>query len=170
MPQADKKVQASLALRGLGSYVPRYVVPLQERLRRNQLGRWRCRNAVEVRPLFPTYMFVDTQQHYQLYEIDGLTGVVLQVDGTIAVSDVLDEQVASLQASEVNGFVPAPSDLAREKFKRGQQVKILSGLYRDFGDGEYVGWAGDGLRVRVMLALLGRGVSVVMGEDDLAAA
>lgn len=156
----EAKVTTLLARLGTESYAPRF--------RDSIIDKRTHRRRLVTRHLFPCYLFVRSSSFYWLNDIIGVTSIVM--DGPEpARSSQLDRFVASARASEVDGFVPAPSIKAfAPRFRSGARVAVLRGLFKG-RLGMYIELCNDNQHVRISLDLLGREVPVVYSESDLAA-
>lgn len=116
-----------------------------------------------VRCLFPGYLFVKIVDHW--YSLRGTRGVIdLIRDG---------ERPARVHESEIHYLrerygESGQHELTASRFREGQPVRAISGVWRDnVGVFEAMG-TGD--RVRVLFEMMGRAVPVELGERELAAA
>jgi transcription antitermination factor NusG len=161
----DKRVEDTLTRRDIVSYFPRY--RSREPGRRGPYGN---RPDFQIKPLFPTYFFVITPEWHSLRDITGVIGVVVGGDGYPARSDRLDASIAVLKVtSDEYDLVTLPPPIQRQaKFKQGDRVRALAGLFRD-GTGICSSTSPEG-RVRVLFDMLGADVGVVLDESDLASA
>jgi transcription antitermination factor NusG len=119
-----------------------------------------------TKPLYPCYLFVKTRLFYFLLAIDGITGIVMN-DSRPARSHLLDAEIARLQNSERDGFVPEPVAESAPQMFVGKNVVILSGILRGF-----VGLCTEVRRGRakIVTSLLGGAAPVWHSEMDLAIA
>ena len=116
-----------------------------------------------IRCLFPGYLFVKIVDHW--YSLNGTRGCIgLLRDG---------ERPAKVPESEIHYLrerygESGAHELTASRFREGQPVRAVSGVWRDnVGVFEAMG-TGD--RVRVLFEMMGRAVPVELGERELAAA
>jgi transcription antitermination factor NusG len=164
-PQMDRRVEDTLTRRGVVSYFPRF--KSRETGRRGPYGN---RPDFQIKPLFPTYFFAITDEWYSLKNITGVIGVIVNGDGYPARSAKLDASIALLQTmTDEYDLINLPPPLPKQaKFKDGDRVRALAGLFRD-GTGICSSTSPEG-RVRVLFDMLGADVGVVLDESDLASA
>jgi transcription antitermination factor NusG len=119
-----------------------------------------------IRPLYPCYLFVKTVSFYFLFDIEGVTGIVLCGESP-ARSDRLDREINKMRDSESNGYVPAPIVELAPRLIIGSKVVILSGVLRG-----HVGVCQErrGSKAKVVTSLFGGDTPVWHSEADLAVA
>jgi transcription antitermination factor NusG len=158
MTNVEDAVVNRLSRIGTESYWPRFCETIVDRRTH--------RKRTIIRPLYPCYLFVRSRIFYFLYEIEGITGVVMKGDRP-ASSDRLDEEITKMQRSENEGLVPAPIIEQSPRLVVGSRVVILSGILRG-----HVGTCREfrGNRAQVVTNLFGGETPVWHSEQDLAAA
>jgi transcription antitermination factor NusG len=119
-----------------------------------------------IKPLYPCYLFVKSTVFYFLFEIEGITGIVMKGESP-AVSDRLDEQIAKMRSSECEGLVPEPVVELAPRLTVGSKIVILSGVLRG-----HVGTCNEfrGSNVKIVTKMFGGETPVWHSETDLAAA
>lgn len=99
-----------------------------------------------ILPLFPGYIFVQGAQWHYLRSTYGVLYPIMM--GPSAAYMPLQQMKDLLGMADDEGTIT----IAREKFKRGQKIKVRKGPFKDFV-GVYI--QGTRERVRLMLQLLG---------------
>jgi transcription antitermination factor NusG len=158
MTNLESSITARLDRRNTESYWPK----LSEQI----IDRRSHRKRKIIRPLYPCYLFIKTNLFYFLYEIDGITGIVMRGESP-ARSDRLDLEITKMRASECNGCVPAPIVESAPKLLVGSKVVILSGILRG-----HIGVCREkrGSNAKVVTHLFGGETPVWHSEADLAVA
>ncbi|MDT3687792.1 MAG: transcription termination/antitermination NusG family protein [Pseudorhodoplanes sp.] len=154
-PNAEARAVMHLRNQGYATYFPRI-------LKKRKFGR-RIERAPA--PLFPRYVFVGLDIHYQRWRsVNGTVGVshlVCHGDRPASVDECVIKSIAS---REKEGLV----QLTPTRFDIGQAVRIVDGVFAD-QLGLYEG-LGERDRVRILLDLLGRKVKVMIENDSVVAA
>lgn len=151
-PRAEGRAEYHLEMQGFSVFCPRY---------RRTVRHARKAKSV-LAPLFPSYLFVSLDISRDRWRsINGTRGVVrlLMQDGTPqpVPGGIIDGLRAKMRADGTFDWTST--------FEVGGSVRIADGPFADFvGTLEYLDGAG---RVRVLLALLGRSVSVALRCDVL---
>ena len=116
MPKRERVATQCLALAGLETYLPR--------LRERRVIRGR---RVEVSPpLFPGYLFIAiVLQWHGARWCPGVLNLIMAGDGPARVPDAV---IAELRGRERNGLVELTQP---PRFRRGDQVRIVCGPFRD---------------------------------------
>ena len=158
MTNVEEAVSHRLSRLDVESYWPRFA--------ESTMDRRTHRKRTIIRPLYPCYLFIKSQAFYYLFNIEGITGVVMR-GSEPASSCRLDSEIEIMRSSEHEGLVPAPIAEVAPKLHIGDRVIILAGLLRG-----HIGTCADlrGGRARVDTVLLGRATPVWHSECDLAAA
>jgi transcription antitermination factor NusG len=159
MTNVEDTVVERLSRIGTESYWPKFVDTIVDKRTH--------RKRKIIKPLYPCYLFVRSTIFYFLFEVDGITGVVMKGEGP-ATSDRLDQQILKMRDSESGeGFVPAPVVELAPRLSVGRKVVILSGVLRGHcGTCEEL----RGSKAKVITTLFGRETPVWHSELDLAAA
>jgi transcriptional antiterminator RfaH len=150
-PRQENLALHCLSLSGFQTYYPKL------RDRRIRFGR-----AVEHRPpLFPGYAFVLIQlQWHAARWVPGVIGLVMAGSQPAKIADEVIEEV---RQREVNGLIELP----KRSLRRGAQVKILQGPFRDhlaiFADMK------PKQRIEVLLQFLGSAYRVELPASDVEA-
>jgi transcription antitermination factor NusG len=111
--------------------------------------------------LFPAYLFIRAEQRF--YTVLWTPGVVRLLMTGDRPSCLVEDIVNNIRKQEKGGFVKPPS--TAKILEKGQNIRVTSG--------SFLGHIGiyDGMnskdRVRVLLDLLGRKVSVEIGQKDI---
>ena len=112
-------------------------------------------------PFFPNYLFCKLLNG-QFYDVRWTPRVLQVIQGPVG---TLESTVTNLRKRERDGYIPLPRAPRPQARKVGDPVSILAGSFEG-----HVGWY-DGQsgadRVRVLLDLLGRKVSVELPERHL---
>ena len=155
-PHAEMKARRHLDHQGFATYLPLY----QRRVRHAR------RNAMVLRPLFPSYLFVQLDPERQRWR---------SINGTIGVRQILaDGETPRYLADRIIEEIKAREDesgtvkLAPPKFSPGQPVRLLSGAFADIA-GMFEEMR-DANRVVLLLSLLGRQVRVEAPVAEVTAA
>jgi transcription antitermination factor NusG len=158
MTNLEPKITDRLARLRTESYWPKFCDSI--------IDKRSHRKRKVVKPLYPCYLFVKTNQFYFLYEIEGITGVVMLGESP-ARSDRLDLEIIKMRESESNGYVPAPIVELAPRLIVGSNVVILSGVLRG-----HVGVCREkrGSRAKIVTNLFGGNTPVWHSEADLAVA
>jgi transcription antitermination factor NusG len=109
---------------------------------------------------------VRTRFFYFLFDVDGITGVIME--GQSPASSIrLDAEIVKMRSSESEGLVPAPVVEIAPRLAVGRKVVILSGALRG-----HVGTCNEfrGNNVKIVTNLFGGETPVWHSETDLAAA
>jgi transcription antitermination factor NusG len=158
MANVENAVVSRLARLDTESYWPKFAQQV--------IDRRSHRKRKIIKPLYPCYLFVRTRFFYFLFDVDGITGVVM--DGqSPASSDRLDAEIVKLRESERGGFVPEPVVTQAPRLVAGNKVVILSGALRG-----HVGTCNEfrGSNVKIVTNLFGGETPVWHSEEDLAVA
>lgn len=143
-------------------YVP-YLPMLLETGHTKQGGR-RVKVA-RSRPLFPSYLFVQTEGQWRfLTGTFGISNVVMVTNDRPAM--VTDREINRIKGTEVDGMVCLPKD--PDQFVPEQPVRLTAGAFSGH-KGLFQGYS-DAERVRVLLDFLGRKISLLVPETQLEAA
>lgn len=119
-----------------------------------------------VRPLFPRYVFAQTDgSWYSLRSTRGVSYVLMNDDGPATISDEIIDSIRSKENER--GLIDLRSDKP-EKFVKGEAVRATDGVFQGL-DLIYDQRLGDRERVRVLADLLGRQVPVIIEEKVLVA-
>jgi transcription antitermination factor NusG len=158
MANVETSVATRLARLDTESYWPRFAQQVIDR--RSHRKRW------TIRPLYPCYLFVRSRVFYFLFDVDGITGVVMEGESP-ACSDRLDEEISKMRSGESDGLVPAPIVQVAPRLTVGRKVVILSGVMRG-----HVGTCNEfrGNSVKIVTNFFGGETPVWHSETDLAAA
>lgn len=121
------------------------------------------RRIEQIRPLFPSYVFINTTQWYFLRGTFGVCSVIMRG----AEPDKMDDSVIrSLKRRENdNGLIELAMDT--NEFMIGQQVRIKNGPFKDHL-GLYEGQSSD-VREKILIDLLGQKVNVTTHVGSLEA-
>ena len=112
--------------------------------------------------LFPTYLFIAARE--QFYSVLWMPGVVRLLMSGDRPAQLGAEVIAGIHKQEGrDGFVQIPT--ARQGLRKGEQVRVTKGSFAGHL-GLFEGMSSHE-RVRVLLELLGRKVSVEMAQTDL---
>lgn len=158
MTSIEEAVVGRLCRLSIESYWPKF--------REQIVDKRTHRKRFIVRPLYPCYLFVKSSAFYFLFDVEGITGVVMRGDEP-ATSYRLDNEVDKMRASEREGLVPAPVVEEAPRLRVGSRVVILSGVLR--------GHVGECREIRnhqaqVVTNLFGGETPVWHSESDLAVA
>jgi transcription antitermination factor NusG len=158
MANVENTVVSRLARLGTESYWPKFSQPV--------IDRRSHRKRTIIKPLYPCYLFVKSRIFYFLFDVDGITGVVMEGESP-ASSDRLDAEIVKMRSSESEGLVPAPIVEVAPRLAVGCKVVILSGVLRG-----HVGTCNEfrGSNVKIVTNLFGGETPVWHSETDLAAA
>jgi transcriptional antiterminator RfaH len=141
--QREHVVRLLLMRLGFQSYLPR--IKIRKR----------------IKPLFPTYLFVQSNDRF--YPIMWTPHVIRLLWAGDQPAKLDDNIIVELKKREVGGFVKLPKPM---RLKRGQQVKVVRGHFAD-RIGIYDGMSGKE-RERVLMDLLGRQVRLDLPAADIA--
>jgi transcriptional antiterminator RfaH len=147
-PHKEEQVQLHLGFKGIESFFPRLQLP----------GRGATKRAIT--PLFPNYLFVrldlSLEAHYVVWS-PGVKRIVSCSDTPIP----LDEGIVEFlkERADAAGVIQARSQLSA-----GQQVEITGGPFNGFV-GIIENPPNAKGRVRVLLKLLSRQISVKLGVE-----
>jgi transcription antitermination factor NusG len=158
MANVETTVASRLARLDTESYWPKFAQQVIDR--RSHRKRW------IIRPLYPCYLFVRSSVFYFLFDVDGITGVVMEGESP-ASSDRLDAEITKMRSSESEGLVPAPVVKVAPRLAVGRKVVIISGVLRG-----HVGTCNEfrGSSVKIVTNFFGGEAPVWHSETDLAAA
>jgi transcription antitermination factor NusG len=158
MTSLEPKITERLARLQTESYWPKFCDTV--------IDRRTHRKRKIIRPLYPCYLFIKTVSFYFLYEVEGVTGIVMLGESP-ARSDRLDLEIIKMRESEDNGCVPAPIVEVAPRLVVGSNVVILSGVLRG-----HVGICQEkrGKQAKVATNLFGGETPVWHSEADLAVA
>jgi transcriptional antiterminator RfaH len=140
--QREHVVRLLLMRLGFQSYLPR--IKIRKR----------------IKPLFPTYVFVQSNDRF--YPIMWTPHVIRLLWAGDQPAKLDDQIIAELKKREIGGFVKLPKPL---RLKPGQQVKVVRGYFAD-RIGIYDGMSSRD-RERVLLELLGRQVRLELPSADI---
>lgn len=122
-------------------------------------------------PLFPSYLFVQTEELSSLW-LDTVIGVARRVRIAGELAYVPDRAIRELRARENKWglFILSPKEqvLARPSLELGQNIRMISGAFRDFS-GIYDGMTVQD-RIAVLLSLFGRETRIECDRDAVEAA
>jgi transcription antitermination factor NusG len=154
----ESTVVARLARLDTESYWPKFA--------QSVIDRRSHRKRKIIKPLYPCYLFVKSRLFYFLFDVDGITGVIMEGESA-ASSDRLDAEIAKMRASERGGLVPAPVVEVAPRFAIGRKVVIISGVLRG-----HVGTCEEfrGNNVKIVTNFFGGETPIWHSESDLAAA
>lgn len=158
LTNVEENVTRRLLRYEVESYWPKF--------RESVRDRRSLRKRTVVRPLYPCYLFVKTFRFHFLFEVEGITGVVMS--GAVpSTSFRLDAEIERMQSSEVEGYLPQPIVEEMPRLTVGSKVVILAGVLKG-----RVGTCREihGSRVKVGTRLFGGETPVWHSERDLAAA
>lgn len=147
-PRKEEQVQFHLGMKGIETFFPRLQLP----------GRGAIKRAVA--PLFPNYLFarldLSAEAHYVVWS-PGVKRIVSCSDTPIP----LDESIVQFlrERADAGGIIRAQSQLSA-----GQQVEINGGPFHGFV-GIIENPPNAQGRVRVLLKLLSRQISVKLGVE-----
>lgn len=153
-PHAEGRAIAHLERQGYQVFCPRYRKTVRHARKARQV----------LAPLFPNYLFLHLNSAHDLWRaVNGTRGVVRLISQSEAPGPlphgVVEDLLSKTDAAGVMDWTPA--------FKIGQAVRIAEGPFMDLvGKLEHLDAAG---RVRVLLELLGRHVSVALRCEALIA-
>jgi transcriptional antiterminator RfaH len=153
-PFAEKKAKRFLEGQSFDCYLPKILVT-------QHIPGWRASKRTREFALFARYLFVRIESAW--HAINSTPGIsCLLLDGGMKPITVGEKVISELRSREDhNGFVILPK---KEKFKVGQQVKVVSGQFQ----GQLALY--DGMtsrqRERVLLQLLGQYVPVELNIDS----
>jgi transcription antitermination factor NusG len=158
MANVENTVVSRLARLDTESYWPKFAQTV--------IDRRSHRKRKIVRPLYPCYLFVRSTVFYFLFDVDGITGVIMSGESP-ASSDRLDAEIVKMRSSENNGLVPAPIVEVAPRLVVGCRVVVISGVLRG-----HVGTCNEfrGNNVKIVTNLFGGETPVWHSERDLAAA
>lgn len=150
-PFSERKAARFLTSQNFVCYLPKII--------QTTFGRSARRERVAA--LFPRYVFVQIPETW--HRINGTPGVVgVIVDGGSKPVWVRDRIIFDLQSREgKDGFIVLPK---KEKFKKGQKVKIISGQFA--GQLALYDGMSSRARERVLLQMLGQHVPVELNIDS----
>jgi transcription antitermination factor NusG len=158
MANVENAVVSRLARLGTESYWPKFAQQV--------IDRRSHRKRQIIKPLYPCYLFVRTRFFYFLFDVDGITGVIME--GQSPASSIrLDAEIDRMRLSERNGFVPEPVVAQSPRLIAGNKVVILSGVLRG-----HVGMCKEvrGNNAKIVTNLFGGETPVWHSEEDLAVA
>ena len=118
---SEDTVISRLERLGCESYWPKFSCSI--------IDRRSHRKRRVIKPLYPCYLFVRSRLFYFLFDVEGITGVVMQGESP-AGSDRLDAEIGKLRSSESDGLVPAPIVEIAPRLSVGRKVVILSGILK----------------------------------------
>lgn len=153
--QRESWAVENLLRQGATVYLPR----IAERAR---IGRNRT-HIYRPKYLFPGYVFVKTDGQWRfLLGTYGIAAVIMQ--SPISPGLVPDPVIDDIRAREdQDGLVILPDRVSsKERFRKGEQVRVASGVYSGY-IGIYDG-TGPQDRERVLLDFLGRKTRVLIGS------
>lgn len=116
-----------------------------------------------IRCLFPGYLFVRIVDHW--YSLKGTRGVINLLHDGERPSAVPAQEIHYLRERYGESGV---HELTASRFREGQAVRAVSGVWRD-NVGVFESME-SGDRVKVLFEMMNRKVSIEMGERELAAA
>jgi transcription antitermination factor NusG len=155
---SEQSVKERLARIGTESYWPKF---------RDTIRDFRtARKRSVIRPLYPCYLFVKSDEFYFLFDVQGVVGIIMR--GIIPErSRRLDFEIQKMKASENDGFVSKPIVESPPRLISGSRVVILSGILKGCSATckEF-----RGSKVKVVTDLFGGETPVWHSERDLAAA
>lgn len=154
-PGGRSRAEANLGAQGFGCYSPRFFD-----------------EAVKtVTDLFPGYILVKLNNLFwrSIEGTRGVGSVVKMGDEPCLTDDAEVDKIRGLEGPD--GVVRLPGMMPRRRFSRDQQVKLMRGGPLSSCHGQTVIYQGHlpEQRCQVLLHILGRGVSLVVREEDLAA-
>lgn len=127
------------------------------------VGRKEKVREVKIRPLFPSYLFVRVEKQWRfLLGTFGVSGVVQTGQAPSLVPDGVVEALKKREGSDGLIVLPRPK-IAR--YRIGQSVQVVDGIFEGH-TGIYEGSPAE-TRVRVLLDILGRQTSVLLGIDSI---
>ena len=150
------RAEANLGRQGFAPYSPRCLAD----------------DGTEAVDLFPGYILIDLRG-LEPRPIEATRGVGRLVRLGDKVCLAGDEEIGKIKAAEgPDGLVRRPRILKPRRFRPEQAVKLHHGGPHSAFHGSIVIYQGPlpGERASVLLHILGRGVPLVVREDDLAAA
>lgn len=158
MTNLENEITTKLARLDTESYWPKFCDTI--------IDRRTHRKRKIIKPLFPCYLFIRTNFFYFLFDVEGITGVVMKGESP-ARSDRLDREITIMRESESEGCLPAPIVECLPKLVVGQRVVILAGVLRG-----YVGTCREirGSKAKVGTSMFGGEIPVWHSELDLAVA
>lgn len=118
----------------------------------------------ELVPLFPRYIFVQITDG-RWYSIKGTRGVIYILTDHDRPAKLSDSVIEAMKLSEIELAKPKVKE---PKFRKGQQVKVVSGTFA--GQIGIYDESSAQDRERVLLNLLGRKTTVVLKAEDLSSA
>jgi transcription antitermination factor NusG len=154
----ESTVVARLARLDTESYWPKFA--------QSVIDRRSHRKRKIIKPLYPCYLFVKSRLFYFLFDVDGITGVVMEGESP-ASSDRLDAEITRMRSGERDGLVPAPIVEIAPRLTVGRRVVVISGVLRG-----HVGTCNEfrGSNVKIVTNLFGGETPVWHSETNLAAA
>jgi transcription antitermination factor NusG len=158
MANVESTVVSRLARLDTESYWPKFAQTV--------IDRRSHRKRRLIKPLYPCYLFVRSRVFYFLFDVDGITGVVMEGESP-ASSDRLDVEIARMRSGERDGLVPAPIVEVAPRLTIGRKVVVISGVLRG-----HVGTCNEfrGNNVKIVTNLFGGETPVWHSETNLAAA
>ena len=151
-PNCDKIAIRNLTNQDFNHYQPKI---LERKLKKQRL------QLVES-PLFPNYLFVEIINKW--LSLQSTYGIAAVLSSGSMPSIVSDNVISSLRNREVNGFIQLPK---QKKFEVGDKVQINNGAFA--GQQALVERMNPSERQKVLLALLGNKIKVLIDEEDLEA-
>ena len=149
-PILENRVQRQMSRAGHTTFSPSYVEANSGRLRR----------------FFPSYLFVHSPTRwYHLLRLVGVIGVLAGRTSRVPFrSQALDAAVEGMiEKGDCLGHAPAPPRVLKSRFRRGDRVRICSGVMRDCY-GQFEEFRGG----RSCISLDGMGATVTVSDSDLA--
>lgn len=152
-PNCEAMAAENLVQQGYGCYFPKF----------KAVGRG---NIILKRPLFPRYVFASIDKFW--YSIRGTRGVshlLMSDKGPAIIPASTIEAIRSKEDGD--GFIVLGNKESPERFTKGDPVKATEGPFTGL-DLIYDGMSGHD-RVKVLAALLGQQVKVIIEEKVLVA-
>lgn len=145
-PMAERKALSHLERQGFTCYAPREKITYIVRSRKVSGSRW----------LFPRYLFVTVQDHWQRWF--NTIGVSTVIMNGLVPAKLPDGWIENMKAQEHHGLI----NLKKSRFKRGQHVQVTGGFLSGYR-GIYQGQSSRQREI-VLLEALGR---VELSPDHL---
>ena len=149
-PNCDKIAIRNLVNQDFNYYQPKI---LERKLRKQ-------RQLLVEQPLFPNYLFVEIINKW--LTLQSTYGIAAVLSAGSLPSIVNDSIINDLKSREVNGFIQLPKP---KKFNIGDQVQINAGVFT--GQKALVERMNPSERQKVLLALLGNKIKVLIDEDEI---
>lgn len=166
-PRMERMAARLLLKAGFTVHYPHFEAPV----------RHARRMVLDLRPLYPRYLFAAVRPGQSIWDIDHTPGVQSVVyrgaDPILVPADVIEMEAARtdengrLSEREVERLgLPTQSKAAfRHRFQPGEMVRLARGPFADFLG--TVAALDDGATLRIWIRVFGRSASVRVAEADL---